>query len=277
MFPELTGECGESDEEVTETRQAKVMKDPGAPTQKEIDDHNCTHLPFRSWCPACVTGTAKDRPHRRDGTADKNMPMLVVDCGFLGTQDAKDTVAVQVMKHVQSNMIFANVVPRKGLLDVYGAEELIADIEKLGYNDIILKCDGEAALTNIQNEVRRRREGKTILENSPVGDSRSNGHAERAVQSVAAHTRTLKKGLEDRCGFKLSSDHALIPWLVSHAADLLNKHVVSYDGKTPYERWKGKPWHKESVEFGELVHHKLLKKHDKSKLEDRWEDGISWA
>ena len=107
--------------------------------------------------------------------------------------------------------------------------ELIGDIEALGYRDIIFKSDGEAALVNIQKEVCRRREGKTISENSPVGDSRANGHAERAVQSVAAHTRTLKKPVEERCGFKLSSDHPLIPWLVSHAADMLNKYLVSDD------------------------------------------------
>ena len=32
---------------------------------------------------------------------------------------------------------------------MHGAEELIEDIEKLGYSEIILKSDGEPALINI--------------------------------------------------------------------------------------------------------------------------------
>ena len=62
---------------------------------------------------------------------------------------------------------------------MHGATELMKDIEKLGYIVVILKADNEAALRSIQNEVKKLREGTTILENSPVGDSRANGAAER--------------------------------------------------------------------------------------------------
>ena len=55
-------------------------------------------------------------------------------------------------------------------MNMYGADELMEDIEKLGYSEIILKSDGEPALINIQNEVQRGREGNTILLHSPVGD-----------------------------------------------------------------------------------------------------------
>ena len=134
---------------------------------------------------------------------------MVFDYGFLRTDDAKESLPMQVMKHVQTSMLCAHAVPRKGLIDTYGADELTEDVEKLGFSEIILKSDGEAALINIQKEVQRRRQkGQTILENSPVGDSRVNGHAERAVQSIAAQVRILKKALENRVGIKLSSNHA---------------------------------------------------------------------
>ena len=252
----------------------KTMRDPGAPTQAQIDAHNVNHLPFRAWCPACVTGTAKDRPHHRDDGESKEVATMVFDYGFLGSEGTTETLPFQVMKHIQTGMLCANAVPRKGLMNMYGADELIEDIEKLGYSEIILKSDGEPALINIQNEVQRRREGKTILENSPVGDSRSNGHAERAVQSIAGHVRTIKKALEDRVGIKLNSDHPVIPWIILHSADILNKFSVGKDGKTAYERWKGKQWTKESVEFGELIHFKLPKNTSRGKLDDRWDEGI---
>ena len=72
------------------------------------------------------------------------------------------------------------------------------DFAKSGYNEIILKCDGEPALKTIQEEVRRQRSEKTRLENSPVGDSRANGAAERAMQAIVEQVRVIRRGLEQR-------------------------------------------------------------------------------
>ena len=58
-----------------------------------------------------------------------------------------------------------------------------------GKNEIILKCDGEPAMKTTQEEVRKLRSEKTILENSRVGDSRANGAAERAVQAIEEQVR----------------------------------------------------------------------------------------
>ncbi len=101
-------------------------------------------------------------------------------------------------------MIFAHMVPRKGLLaSMHGAVEMIKDIGKLGHREVILKSDNEPALRSVQEEVKRRREDPTILENSPVGDSRANGAAERAVQAVGEQICLLRKGLEERVGYRL--------------------------------------------------------------------------
>ena len=100
-------------------------------------------------------------------------------------------------------MVFARAVPKKGFTHEHGAAEMVKDIKKLGYSEMILKCDGEPALKSVQEEVKRRRSEQTILENSPVGDSRSNGVAERAVQAIGEHVRVLRRGLEQRLGVKL--------------------------------------------------------------------------
>ena len=70
-------EVDDSDEE--EEKKVRMMRDPGAPTQAQIDAHNMTHLPFRAWCPACVAGTAKDRPHRKDKGEEKAIATMVFD------------------------------------------------------------------------------------------------------------------------------------------------------------------------------------------------------
>ena len=52
------------EEEVHE--QAPIVKatDPSLPTQEEVDEHNLTHLPHRSWCPVCIKARGKESPHK---------------------------------------------------------------------------------------------------------------------------------------------------------------------------------------------------------------------
>ena len=43
-------------------------------------------------------------------------------------------------------------------------------------------------------------------------------------------------------------------WLVEFAAVLINRYEVGHDGKTPYERLRGKPSKLLGLEFGERLH-----------------------
>ena len=261
--------------EECEAREPSAVRDPGAPTQAEVDKHNLTHMLFRAWCPACVAGKARDRPHRPADEDSKGIPQIVFDYMFMGAEGDQETLAIQVARDRRSRMIFAHVVPRKGMSHAHGAEELVKDVEKLAYKEIILKSDGEAALKSIQEEVRRRRAENTILENSPRGDSRANGAAERAVQAVGEQIRVLRKALESRVGLSLCSSHPVLAWLIEHAADVISKYQVGDDGKTAYERLKGKKFDKEIVEFGEKVHYWYEKKGGKeNKLEVKWGEGF---
>ena len=147
------------------------------------------------------------------------------------------------------------MVPRKGLASEHSAKVLQEDLKKLGYGTVLLKCDGEPALKAVQEEVARQRTGQTLLENSPVGDSQANGAAERAVQSVSAQIQAVRLGLEQRLGAQVSGSHPLTTWIVEHASDLLNKFLKGDDGKTPYQRLRGKTFQGTTVEFGERVHY----------------------
>ena len=63
-----------------ESEEARVFRDPGAPTEIEIEQHNVTHLSFRAWCRSCVEGKARDRPHRRQDVEEKSLAEVVFDC-----------------------------------------------------------------------------------------------------------------------------------------------------------------------------------------------------
>ena len=54
-----------------EADKAKIKRIPQMPSQKEIDEHMVTHVPFRNWCEFCVFGKARDDPHRRKKTIEK--------------------------------------------------------------------------------------------------------------------------------------------------------------------------------------------------------------
>ena len=125
-------ECEEKEGE--EARRPEVLRDPGAPTPKEVEEHNVTHMPFRSWCPHCVSGKAQSRHHKRvDHQGEKQIPEVVFDYGFLGGKDDEETLAVQVARDRRTQMLFAHVVPRKGMVHEHGAVAMLQDLEKLGY------------------------------------------------------------------------------------------------------------------------------------------------
>ena len=47
----------------------KVARDPGDPTMKEREDHNASHIPFRSWCP--IFAKAKEGKRRTEMEEEK--------------------------------------------------------------------------------------------------------------------------------------------------------------------------------------------------------------
>ena len=258
--------CSESEDDVEEVRRVRVLKDPRKPTQKEVEAHNAIHLPFRDWCPHCVRGRAHNINHKKIAEKEYDIPHIVCDYCFLGDDDDTETLVVQVARDTDTKYLFAHAVPRQGVSHIHGAEQLC--------KDIALKTDGEPAMRTLQEEVKSRRRDRTVLENSPVGESQSNGVAERAVQSLGDHVRVLRLALANRVGVKFGAKHPVTSWLVAHAADLISKFQVGKDGKTSYERARGKPFTKELVEFGECVFYRAGKLDVRHKLEPRWQEGV---
>ena len=62
---------GEGGEEInietdvgTEVEPVREAVDPGKPTDRQIEEHRLTHLPYRSWCRWCVLGRGRGLQHR---------------------------------------------------------------------------------------------------------------------------------------------------------------------------------------------------------------------
>ena len=70
------------DDESCHARPVVAHRSPHQPTAKEVDQHNLTHMVYRSWCPACV---ASRRPNTRHTQQDqeRTLPLLVGDYAFI--------------------------------------------------------------------------------------------------------------------------------------------------------------------------------------------------
>ena len=131
-------------------------------------------------------------------------------------------------------------------------------IKQIGYehSDIVLKSDQEHSIKDLLKEIGRRhaaRGGRVLPENSPVGSSASNGVAERAVQCFEGQIRVLRLALEERWSTRLQEDHRIWAHLVEYSGFLRSRCEVGHDGKTAYERMKGKTAPVLGLEFMEIV------------------------
>ena len=117
---------------------------------------------------------------------------------------------------------------------------------------------------------------RTIIEQSTVGSSGSNGVVERAAQTIEGQIRVMKSALEGRMGKKVDVEKKTITFMAEYAGYLVNRLEVGKDGKTAFERSRGKKANVMGVEFREkLLWMKRPKDNQKmGKIEVRWEYGI---
>ena len=160
-----------------------------------------------------------------------------------------------------SGSIFAHAVPHKGTdhpeVNLV-VRAVVRDLYSLGYKKILIKDDQEAALVAFLQFVRRALACEIIFEMSPVGEAESHGAIERAVQTVQEFCRTLRDALEARLGSKLAADSPVMTWLVTHAAAMHRRYSISADGRTAYQRNKGKVASTTIAELGEKVWYRPL-------------------
>ena len=270
-----------------ETRQVQGVKTPYKPSAREIADHNLTHLNYRSWCPTCVQGRGVSDPHRRGlDKSERSVAAVHADYCFM-SRDPKlekeaeeeeniegkpesETVGSKIVekaiiltvKDAQTGCLRPHLVPSKGIAGAAWIGKAIADDLTLwGHNNCIFKSDQEASMVAVYTEAARMRAPyRLVPEHSPKGDSQANGSVERANRSVKGQVRVMILALEAHLGKKIDLRHAIVAWMVTHAGYILTHYEVGKDGRTAYERLKGKTNGVDLCEFGEKVHYMPLKR-----------------
>ena len=242
---------GEGDEEA---RSARPATTPKTPTPEEYRIHRLTHLPYRSWCPHCVKAKKRNPSHRRIGKEGKrNIPVISMDYMFVNNKGEDHANPTLVIKDHWRGGVWAFMVIRKGSQTTYISQRVAKIISSLGYREVVIKCDQEPAIKELQRDIREEmwkelkqaaenlkesrgddrviiESGSSImLENSPVGESQSNGMIERTIQSVQEQIRVIKNTIEEEASMKIDSTSHVWPWLIEYAAFTLYAFKIDDD------------------------------------------------
>lgn len=266
---------GEYNEE--EGRGHRVHRVVQEPSAREVELHNKTHFPFRSWCRACVAGRRANHPHRPRGPQEEGQ-MPEVHMGYFFPKDAigEPTVTCIAVKHRSKKYLGAHVLQQKGGGSEHAVQQVVRDLRRMGeYGPLTLRGDQEHAIQEMLRSVARARGAVTTnVETVPRGDSQANGRAEQAVQMAEGIIRVHKIALENMIEDRVSVHDACFPWLVENAADCYNKFHVGPDGKTAYEHVRGRPYRGEVFAFGTPVLHRVVGHVQGADMRERWLEGI---
>ena len=151
----------------------RALHEPGTPSDREVKEHNLTHLPYKSWCWICRGARGYSRAHLHTDDFCE-IPIVSADYFFMGEADSPGCIASLIIKDCQSKCIIAFAVPKKGK-DEYAVQRVLQALAFLGHRELIFKTDQEPAICALIDEVRDSWSGKLMHERSPVGDHRANG------------------------------------------------------------------------------------------------------
>ena len=239
-------------------RSVRRMVDPRLPSVKDVEDHELQgHLPCRGWCSVCVRAKGKDLDHRSDPLKERSVP----EYSFAFPDDEfGHKTAVLVGKERMSGLVSAAAIPVKGSEGRYTLDKVLDYLAEAGDMEgrIIVKSDQEPAVKRLVKDlVEAKAEGKAVVEESFVGSS------------------VILLALQARLGATVAATEPIVTYIPDHAMYLINRLEVGKDGKTAYERVKGKVASVLGLEFGEKVlFMKTTNGKMMAKLRSKWDYGI---
>ena len=148
-------------------------------------------------------GQGKDLDHGRALDTERGFNEYSFDYCFPGNELGYK-LTVLVGRERTSGTTMASVIPSKGGSGRFAADKVLAFMAECGdqSGDVVIKTDQEAAITYLVKDIVAERGNepgcRTIVEESLVASSGSNGIVERAVQTVEGQIRVMKLALEDR-------------------------------------------------------------------------------
>ena len=244
-----------------EARAPKVLRSPTSPTAEEIEEHEAIgHAIHRTWCGHCICARGLHEQHKATPSRDdRGLPTVSLDYFYFGGEGrgTEGELPNLQVKDESTGMLWASTIPAKGA-DTFTTNFVLSCLDEMGYRRIILKSDNEVSIKALKDSIKAAAKTELSLEEGKTGDKPSTGSVESAVKETNRQCRAMKSALEEKLGKSIPDRHAIWTWLARHACFLISRYRVGPDGRTPYERLKGKRWRRPLVVFGERVHFRPL-------------------
>ena len=151
-----------------------------SPSEAEVEQHELTHLPFRSWCRHCVRAKGKESPHHESSPG--GVSKFATNFMFMGDDGTPMTCLAGYDGLTKA--FFADVVPCKGTSHGYAERALAHNVLSTGHQKVILQSDQESCIIDVKHKAGTHIPTEIVYEESPVGDSNANGSIERANQTI---------------------------------------------------------------------------------------------
>ena len=195
----------------------KVPTGPATPSAEERALHEASgHVPYRSWCQWCIAARAADKPHLREEhpETDEAVPRIEFDFADLGREE-DEVLPIPSLNAVDvgSESLSATLCPTKAFSE-YLVETILAFVEALGHNVVMLHSDQEPVLVQLLKAVQSRRVKRTLVRHGPRASHQSQGKIENANRVINGVCRAMWLSLEDLLREKLPSDSILFAWLI---------------------------------------------------------------
>ena len=158
-------------------RNPRKMLDPKLPSQREIEEHNLTRLPYRNWCKHCVFGKGRHAPHFKRAEREDSLAEVHFDYCFMSTKE-QPLATILVAKERESKMSMATMVPMKGGSIEFPARRALAFLTEIGLEsaDVVFKSDQENAIGDLLNHIAKRRAAATKMEKADDEETVSYTH-----------------------------------------------------------------------------------------------------
>ena len=278
-------------------RRPVQIKAPKLPSVKEQEEHALTHIPFASWCEACLATRSKEDPREKDAIAHE-IPVVAFDYGYTYTKDnfelderfevigreehlehPKDQFGTMLVAAAsETKAILAIPIAAKGSINL---KMCVEELVRFGFHNcgpdgkIVYQADKERSckqLLKAIQQVRAQLGLKTEIRTVGENQHQSNGQAERAIQTIRRFGNCLRKECEQRAEVHVGGTKELFPWCFRHAAWLVNRfRVLEKEKHTSYELMYGRKYQGSICLFGESV---LFKAASPFKGDDVFKRGI---
>ena len=266
----------DNEEETQQAQRPRGMKAPQQPTRQERFEHELTHLPYRSWCPICVKSKGRTDNHPKQTS---KQPVIQVDFTYMKAFGDKQVLPVLTAIDVESGMAMAVLVQDKNQQQQYLVRCLQTFMFECGraqatLSPTTLQTDQEEFILNLLKTVAQNLGANINVRQSPAYSSQSQGSIERYHRTLMGQVRALLQQVTISYNLTLSVQHPILPWIVRHAAWLLNRYAIHNDGQTSYQRRWQKDHKAPLCEMAETIQYMIPTTRTQPKMEPRFFKGI---